>query len=100
MAHSLSAKKRIRQNEKRRARNRARRATLKTRIRQVRETLAQGAVEPAVEALRVATKALDRASSRGTLHKNAAARRKSRLAKKVNALKGRGTKAAAAKPAG
>lgn len=87
MAHSLSSKKRIRQNLKRRARNRARRTALKTRIRHCRKELLRGTVDSAGGALRDACQALDQAAGRGTIHRNAAARRKSRLAKRLNVVK-------------
>lgn len=87
MAHSLSAKKRIRQNSKLNTRNRARRAALKTRTRKVVDALASGDASAAATKLLEATRAMDREAVRGTLHPNAAARRKSRMAKKLNALK-------------
>ncbi|MFH1747800.1 MAG: 30S ribosomal protein S20 [Planctomycetota bacterium] len=87
MAHSLSAKKRIRQNEKHQARNRARRTVLKSRIRHCRDELQRGTVETAETALRQASSALDHAAIQHTIHRNAAARRKSRMARKLNALK-------------
>jgi small subunit ribosomal protein S20 len=87
VAHSLSAKKRIRQNTKRRAINRGRRSNLKTRLRTCDETLQHGKVPEAESAVCAACKTLDREANRGTLHPNAAARRKSRLARRVNALK-------------
>jgi len=87
MAHSLSAKKRVRQNEKRRARNRARRAQLKTKLRKCTEVLARGTGDAAATACREAGRALDRAAGARTIHRNAAARRKSRLARRLNALK-------------
>jgi small subunit ribosomal protein S20 len=87
VAHSLSAKKRIRQNQKRRALNRARRTTLKNRLRSVKDALMGG--DPAVteDKYRQACKLLDREADRGLIHRNAAARRKSRLARQLNALK-------------
>ncbi len=88
MAHSLSAKKRIRQNEKRRMVNRGRRSALKSCLRKSTEVLTAGKDVPAAEkATRDASRAIDQAAAKGTLHRNAAARRKSRLAKKLNALK-------------
>ncbi len=93
MAHSLSAKKRIRQNEKHRARNRARRTTLKTRVRRCRDELQRGSVESAESTFRRACGALDRAASQHTIHRNAAARRKSRLARRLNAIKEKVAKA-------
>lgn len=93
MAHSLSSKKRIRQNVRRRARNRARRTILKTHIRRCRDELQRGTVESADSAFRQACGALDRAAGRGTIHRNAAARRKSRLGQRLNAIKERAAKA-------
>ena len=87
MAHSLSAKKRIRQNVKRRALNRTRRSSLKTRIRRCREALSGTDADAAERLFRDACKALDREANRGLIHRNAAARRKSRLARTLNVLK-------------
>lgn len=87
MAHSLSAKKRIRQNAKRNARNRARKAQIKQAVKSFTAALTAGDFEKAEEALRTASSRLDRVADRGTIHKNAAARRRSRLARKLNAAK-------------
>ncbi len=87
MAHSLSAKKRIRQNQKHRARNRARKDLIKEQIKGFTVALASGSVEKAEEALRATTARLDRVASKGTIHKNTAARKRSRLAKRLNGLK-------------
>ena len=87
MAHSLSAKKRMRQNEARQARNRARRTALKTKLRKCRDELLRGTGDSATSAFRDAARALDVEASRRTIHPNAAARRKSRLAKRLNAVK-------------
>jgi len=87
VAHSLSAKKRIRQNEKRRLRNRARRSALKTRLRAFRDALVRADVELAETRFREACKLLDREADRGLIHRNAAARKKSRLARRLNQLK-------------
>jgi len=86
VAHSLSAKKRIRQNEKRRLRNRARRSALKTRLRAFRDAVSAGDVAGAESRFREACKLLDREADRGLIHRNAAARRKSRLARYLNML--------------
>lgn len=86
MAHSLSAQKRIRQNEKQQARNRARRRALKTRVRAVADALTAGDPALAESKFRAACKRLDREADRGLIHRNAAARRKSQLARRVNAL--------------
>lgn len=87
MAHSLSAKKRIRQNEKRRIRNRARQSVLKGKLRRVTDALLHKEVDNAHEAFLDASRQLDREADRGLIHRNAAARKKSRLARRINALK-------------
>lgn len=87
MAHSLSAKKRIRQNAKRRSINRARKSQVKTQIKRFENTLADGNLEAATEQYKEVVKKIDRTASTSTLHKKTAARKKSRLAKKLNALK-------------
>jgi small subunit ribosomal protein S20 len=87
VAHSLSAKKRIRQNAKRRARNRSRRSALKTRLRAFTDAVTGGDSAVAETRFRDVCKALDREADRGLIHRNAAARRKSRLARRLNELK-------------
>jgi small subunit ribosomal protein S20 len=87
VAHSISAKKRIRQNEKQRARNRARRTALKSRVRAFTDALTAGDPAAAESKYRETCKQLDRQAARGLIHRNAAARRKSRLARRLNALK-------------
>lgn len=87
MAHSISAKKRIRQNDRRRTRNRAKRTTLKSTLRTVTETLATSNVALAEKQLQTAIQALDREANAKLIHKNQAARRKSRLTLKLNALR-------------
>lgn len=87
MAHSLSAKKRIRQNEKRRLQNRARQSVLKKKLRRVLDALLHKEVDNAEAAFHEASQLLDREADRGLIHRNAAARRKSRLARRINALK-------------
>jgi small subunit ribosomal protein S20 len=89
VAHSLSARKRVRQNQKARAINRSRKSQVKTQVKQFEEVLAKGDVETASEQLRLVTKKLDKVASTSTMHKRTAARKKSRLAKKLNALKAR-----------
>ena len=86
MAHSLSAKKRIRQNIKRRAINRARKSQIKTQIKQFEAALSSGDVAKAAEQFRLVAKKLDTVASTSTMHKNTAARKKSRLAKRLNNL--------------
>ncbi|MCY2951433.1 MAG: 30S ribosomal protein S20 [Planctomycetota bacterium] len=101
MAHSLSAKKRIRQNLKARARNRARKADLRTQVKQFVTALSAGDVAKAETELRKTTRALDRVAAKGTFHKNTASRKRSRLTRQLNAAKaaaktGSGTSAAKA----
>jgi small subunit ribosomal protein S20 len=86
VAHSLSAKKRIRQNVKHRIRNRARTKQVKLQVRKVVEALAERNAEKAAAELRLAVKKIDQVAAKGTLHKNAAARKKSRLQRRLNAL--------------
>ncbi len=87
MAHSLSAKKRVRQNAKRRTTNRARKSQVKGQIKQFETALEEGNVEAAAAQLRLTAQKLDKVASTSTMHKRTAARKKSRLAKKLNALK-------------
>ena len=86
MAHSLSAKKRVRQDAKRRGRNRWRKEQLKQVVREFGDTLAAGQKDKAAEQLKAVYKRLDKTAAKGTIHKNAANRRKSRLAKRLNKL--------------
>ena len=101
MAHSLSAKKRVRQNEKRRARNRHRKSVVRDEVKTYNAAITAGDVTKAEAELKKVVKILDRTASKNTIHKNAAARKRSRLTKRLNALKagkagGAGTKAATA----
>jgi small subunit ribosomal protein S20 len=89
VAHSLSAKKRIRQNAKRRTINRARKSQVKTQIKRFEAVLDEGNVESASEQFRLVVKKLDKVASTGTIHKKTAARKKSRLAKRLNGVKAR-----------
>ncbi len=86
MAHSLSAKKRVRQNAKRRLQNRDRKREIRVEIKKFDTVIVSGDKTAAVEELKKTQKVLDRMTARGGIHKKTAARRKSRLAKKVNAL--------------
>lgn len=83
MANIKSQIKRNRQNEERRERNKAVRSELKTRTKNVLST-AQAGGEDAAELLRVAVRRLDKAAAKGIIHKNQAARRKSRLMRHLN----------------
>jgi small subunit ribosomal protein S20 len=87
VAHSLSAKKRVRQSAKARVRNRSRRSIVKTQIKRYEETLQTGNVETAQDQYTQLTRKLDKISTTSTMHKNTASRLKSRLAKRLNALK-------------
>jgi len=87
MANSKSAEKRIRQNGKRRLRNRSHRNRARTLVKRARVEIEGGDVTSAEEATRVAMRDLDKAASKGVIHKRNAARRKSRLMKRLNALR-------------
>jgi len=87
MAHSLSAKKRIKQNEKRRAINRSRKSAVRTQIKHFEEAIKVGDKDVAAEQYKLAAMNLDKVAATSTMHKNTAARMKSRLAKKLNKLK-------------
>lgn len=84
MANIESQKKRNRQNEKRRLRNKSVRSELKTRMKQSATAAEEGSGD-AQEIYRLAQVKIDKAVSKGVLHPKTAARRKSRLAKKLNA---------------
>ena len=88
MANIKSQIKRNKQNEKRRLRNKSVKSALKTAVRKFQETAASGDTEGAAALLREASRKLDKAVSKGVLHKNNAANKKSALATQVNALKG------------
>ncbi len=81
VAHTRSAKKRIRQTAKRTLRNRSWISRVKTAARRVREAKAAGDGDKLKEALRRAFSVIDKAQEKGIIHRNAAARRKSRLSK-------------------
>lgn len=83
MAHSVSARKRIRQNAAARSRNRWRLRTLRTSLREFEDKLAHGSVEEAQSAFRSASQLLDKTAGKGVIHKNTAARKKSRLNKRL-----------------
>lgn len=87
MAHSLSSKKRIRQNVKRNIANRGRRSALRTRLRAFKDAVVGGDVSSAEGKYRDACKLLDREANLGLIHRNQAARRKSRMAGRLSVLK-------------
>ena len=84
MAHSVSARKRIRQNAKARSVNRWRKTNIREAMKDYRESILHGTVEEATTKLSGLYKLLDQASSTSTMHKNTAARYKSRLTTKLN----------------
>ncbi|RNL86158.1 30S ribosomal protein S20 [Halostreptopolyspora alba] len=83
MANIKQQKKRNLQNEKRHQRNKAVKSSLKTAIRRFREAAEAGDAERAVERQRYAARQLDKAASKGVIHKNQAANRKSKMAKRL-----------------
>jgi small subunit ribosomal protein S20 len=83
---SLSAKKRVRQNAKRRTINRARKSQVKTLTKQFETAITEGDVAAAGEQLKVVSRKLDKTAASSTMHKKTAARKKSRLARKLNTL--------------
>jgi small subunit ribosomal protein S20 len=95
VAHSLSAKKRVRQNIKARARNRARKELVKNQLKSFNAAVTTGDLNKAETELRAVASRLDKVAAKGSLHKNTAARKRSRLAKRLNTLRKTGGKAAA-----
>lgn len=87
MAQSLQSKKRARQNAKRRSINRARKSQVKTQIKHFEAALGSGDAKAASEQYRLVARKLDKTAATSTMHKKTASRKKSRLAKKLNALK-------------
>ena len=86
MANIKSQIKRNKQNEKRHERNKAVKSGLKTAVRKFREAADAGDKDAAIEAARAATRKLDKAASKGVIHKNQAANRKSSIAKRAASL--------------
>jgi small subunit ribosomal protein S20 len=86
VANIKSQIKRNRQNEKRRLRNKSVKSALKTSVRKFNEAAATGDVEQATALLRDAARKLDKAASKGVIHKNQAANRKSAIAKRLSSL--------------
>lgn len=87
MAHSLSAKKRVRQNAKSNTTNRARKSQVKTQTKHFEDALEKGDVAAVEEQLKLVSKKLDKTAATSTMHKKTAARKKSSMAKQLNALK-------------
>ncbi|MBC3798533.1 30S ribosomal protein S20 [Acetobacterium paludosum] len=86
MANIKSAMKRAKTNEKSRLRNKAVKTNLKTSVKKFDLAVEEGNVEAAQEAFRLATKKIDMAATKGILHKNTAARKKSTLARIINEM--------------
>ena len=86
MANIKSQIKRNKQNEKAHQRNKAVKSELRTHVRKFREAVEAGNVEETTVALRVASRKLDKAVSKGVIHKNQAANRKSAINKRLNEL--------------
>ena len=86
MPNIASAKKRMRQAEKRRLRNRAATSTVKTYVHRAERQITGGDTTDAATTVKLAIRALDMAASKGIIHRNNAARRKSRLMRKLNAV--------------
>jgi small subunit ribosomal protein S20 len=95
VAHSLSAKKRVRQSIKRRARNRVRKELIKDQTKSFLSALGGGDMAKAETELRKTVARLDKVAAKNTIHRNTASRRRSRLTLKLNAAKAGGKKAAA-----
>jgi len=87
VAHSLSAKKRVKQNAKSRTINRARKSQIKTQIKHFDLAISSGDSEAASEQYKLVAQKLDKSAATSTMHKRTAARKKSRLAKQLNSLK-------------
>ena len=86
MANIKSQIKRIKTNQKRTERNKAVKSELRTWVRKFREAAASGDKDAATDALKTASRKLDKAVSKGVIHKNQAANKKSAMAKKAASL--------------
>jgi small subunit ribosomal protein S20 len=89
MPNTTTAKKALRQSAKRRLQNRSQKSALKTAIKKVRTLVASGDAAGAKDAFQAATKKLDQAADKHLIHKNTAARTKSRLASAVKKADGK-----------
>ena len=87
MPHTTSAKKRLRQNAKRRDRNRAAKSAIKTQLKRVLEVAKKGSFEELQTEYNLAAKRLDRAAAKRVIHPNLAARKKSQLGKLLQSKK-------------
>lgn len=86
MPNTASAKKRLRQNEKLRLHNRAAKSAVRSQLRRVREAVKAGDSDKAQTEFRLAQQSIDQAAAKNLLHKNAAARTKSRLSKLIKSV--------------
>ena len=86
MPNSTTAKTRLRQSKVAAARNRTIKSAVRTQVRKVREAVESGDAEAGTVQFRLAVKSLDQAAAKRAIHKNAAARTKSRLAKALKTL--------------
>jgi small subunit ribosomal protein S20 len=86
LANTKSAIKRLRSAERRRVHNRVYRVGARTAVKKARRAMDMGDLEQAREAVRAAASALDKAAEKGIIHKNNAARRKSRLMRQLNQI--------------
>ena len=87
MANLKSSKKRIRSNERKRVQNVTVKSSIRTIIKKVEQAIEQGNAQLAEEKLSEASSTLDSAATKGVIRKNTSSRNKSRLAKKINAIK-------------
>ena len=88
MANSAQARKRARQAEKHRRQNASHRSMVRTYIKRVQSAIDEGNFDDASAALSAATPVIDRMANKGIMHRNKAARHKSRLSAQVKSLKG------------
>jgi small subunit ribosomal protein S20 len=86
MAHSKSARKRVRQNVTHRERNRSQKSALRTQVRKVRQAVEAGDKQLALDELAQAMRRADKVAKNNVLHPNAAARLKSKLSRAVDAM--------------
>ena len=96
MPHSRSARKRVRQNLKHRAKNRSTKTFLKTETKKILGAVGEGNAEVAAAEYKTLVKALDKAARKRIIHPNLAARKKSRLLKRVSAAGEKGSPSAKA----
>jgi small subunit ribosomal protein S20 len=86
MANTASARKRIRQTQKRTVRNQARKSRMRTFVKKVETAIASGDKAAAVDALRAAQPEMQRAAGKGVVHQNTMSRKLSRLSARIKAL--------------